>query len=111
MTYDFDDPRKFEDEYDASAEKGKTAPKDLQRNVSKLSKMSIKSVKSYISNLSEKNQQKQNHGECLISRDKITSISRHWISKYNLYISIKLTIMLVSMSCLFYVFIQLNYWI
>jgi hypothetical protein len=59
MTYDFDDPAKFEEDYDATAAKRQTQmggkkdeSNDLNRNSSK---KSAKSVRSYISNVSEIN--------------------------------------------------------
>ena len=57
MTYDFDDPTKFEDEYDATAVKRGLQPKKEHAVDRSNSKMSAKSARSYISNLSEINRQ------------------------------------------------------
>jgi hypothetical protein len=55
MTYDFDDPSKFEDGYDATAaahsKKNGAVADIIRRNTVK----SIQSVRSYISNISEVN--------------------------------------------------------
>jgi hypothetical protein len=60
MTYDFDNPDKFEDDYDATAAKNKYKAKvkefELNRNNSQMSAMTqssyASSVSSYVSNLS-----------------------------------------------------------
>ena len=72
MTYDFDDPRKFEDEYDASKEKNETYL--LSRKGSKLSAISVESA---VSNLSEINRPNLRYfGKAKIGFITMTSIVR-----------------------------------
>lgn len=67
MTYDFDDPNKFEDDYDATAAANAKRSGNVVDIIRRNTVKSMKSVRSYISNISEVN--KKNFAE--FTRQKV----------------------------------------